>query len=499
VQGWYRPSDGIARGPTRESALSFSVKGPSNPTFAQELVHSSEYIKRKQLIMQPIAEFESRCQAQLLDDIRWLDQHHGVALASLVLCLAVLAWMAWAASRRMLEPCVHSRARQNLPDIPGDRPPKAPKPIYRRPASSITPPVTPPITSTPPPRDPHDAHSVSPVSVLGPFAMPSTRLVMGSAVLDSPRGSSAVSQEQWLKREEYLITAPLDTTHPAYAAVEALVAGARTVPPLSAALPFHTVRSVRLVEHKAESFFWGLHRSASENVTTNPREFQVPARTDAAGVSALAFLEQYIRSTSDQMRALGAAPKRNCPNSRIVLGWHGLPAHDVNSVLRHGLQQTGRTDQFFFGKGTYVALEPAYAALYTRRGTSPSYTLILYACSVTNVYPVTLEKDYMHPDYEVGESFGLSRFGLSGLGHSLRTRTSTSLSLEPKYDCHFVPVRYTGRAHPFDGITTGDRDLHYQAATEGDSDRPPTAHELVIGDRSRVTPIAIVEFDDGRV
>jgi hypothetical protein len=500
VQGWYRPSHGIARGPTRESALSFSVKGPSNPTFAQELVHSSEYIKRKQLIMQPIAEFESRCQAQLLDDIRWLDKHHGVALASLVLCLALLAWMAWAASRRMLEPCVHSRARQNLPEIPQERPLKAPKPIYRRIASSITPPITPPITSTPPPQDQRGAHTVSPVSLLGAVAIPPTGLVNGSAGSDLPRGSSpAFSQERWLKREEHLITEPLDATHPAYVAVEALVAAARREPPPSAAPRFHTVRSVRWIEHKAETFFWDLHRSASDSVSANPREFQVPVRTDAAGVSALAFLEQYIRATRDQMRALGVAPKRHSPNSRVVLGWHGLPADDVDSVLRHGLRQMGRTDQFFFGKGTYVALEPEYAAMYTRRGASPSYTLILYACSVTNVYPVTLEKDYVDPMNEAGESFGLSRFGLSGLGFSLRTSTSTSLSLEAKYDCHFAPVRYAGRVHPYDGITIGDRDLHYQAATEGDPVRPPTAHELVIGNQSRVTPIAIVEFDDGRV
>jgi hypothetical protein len=48
----YRYWTGSRRRPeVDESALTFSIEGPPNPTFAQQLMHSEEYIQRKQRIM----------------------------------------------------------------------------------------------------------------------------------------------------------------------------------------------------------------------------------------------------------------------------------------------------------------------------------------------------------------------------------------------------------------------------------------------------------------
>jgi hypothetical protein len=74
---------------------------------------------------------------------------------------------------------------------------------------------------------------------------------------------------------------------------------------------------------------------------------------------------------------------------------------------------------------------------------------------------------------------------------------TTSRPLEAKFDSHFVPVRDCGTYHPWDGTTETylKRDLDYQAATEHDSDPAlrPTAHELVLNNPLRCTPVALVE------
>jgi hypothetical protein len=112
----------------------------------------------------------------------------------------------------------------------------------------------------------------------------------------------------------------------------------------------------------------------------------------------------------------------------------------------------------------------------------------LYACSISQTYPITLEADYRMPtEDQPRDDCGFSRF-YDGKG---------GRPLEAKYDAHFVPVRDCGNpsCHPWDGETPTYRDLDYQAATEQHSNPAlrPTAHELVLSNPLRCTPVALVE------
>jgi hypothetical protein len=176
-----------------------------------------------------------------------------------------------------------------------------------------------------------------------------------------------------------------------------------------------------------------------------------------------------------------------------------------------GLRNLRTIDTGFFGSGSYLALEASYAMRYAQRSTTaaaPStstsaldanaagtggasrndaheYKVILFACSVSNVYPVTLDADYRDPSAETDPAtWGCSRFYDKG----------RSIALKAGYDAHVVPVRNTGARHPKDRRTTHPQGLNldFQAATSNDPLHPPTAHELVVADHHRCTPIAIV-------
>jgi hypothetical protein len=147
-------------------------------------------------------------------------------------------------------------------------------------------------------------------------------------------------------------------------------------------------------------------------------------------------------------------------------------------------------DDGFFGNGVYLAMEADYARRYTQAegvtNDQQPATLLLYACSISQTYPVTLEADYRLPTEDMGrDDCGFSRF-YDGKG---------GRPLEAKYDAHFVPVRDCGDLHPWDGTTRTGRDIDYQAATEEHSDPAlrPTAHELVLSNSLRCTPISLVE------
>jgi hypothetical protein len=129
------------------------------------------------------------------------------------------------------------------------------------------------------------------------------------------------------------------------------------------------------------------------------------------------------------------------------------------------------------------------------RGTSVEQhpvTLILYACSISQAYPVTLEAYYRPPTEDLGREYcGMSRF-YDGVA---------SRPLEAQYDAHSVPVRDCGCCHPWDGVTPMYRDLDYQAATEEHPNPAmrPTAHELVLSNSLRCTPIALKSQRDAAV
>jgi hypothetical protein len=176
--------------------------------------------------------------------------------------------------------------------------------------------------------------------------------------------------------------------------------------------------------------------------------------------------------------------------SRIVFAWHGTPENRLAAVCRDGLRVLRGRDGGFFGDGVYLAMEADYALRYAGvtlcdDRTQPT-TLILYACSISQVYPVTLEADYRPPEEDLGrDDCGYSRF-YDG---------AASKPLENKYDAHFIPVRDCATCHPWDGKTQTARDVDYQAATEQHPNPAlrPTAHELVLGNPLRCTAVALVE------
>jgi hypothetical protein len=87
------------------------------------------------------------------------------------------------------------------------------------------------------------------------------------------------------------------------------------------------------------------------------------------------------------------------------------------------------------------------------------YPVILFAVSVASAYVVTPGKnDYPadHPDHP--ELWGFSKF--------YSDDPSRSVALMPRYNAHFVPVKYCGRTHCVTGKSL-PRDTDYQAAVEG--------------------------------
>ncbi len=90
--------------------------------------------------------------------------------------------------------------------------------------------------------------------------------------------------------------------------------------------------------------------------------------------------------------------------------------------------------------------------------TSGEYPVILFAVSVASAYVVTPGRDYPADDPSQPQSWGFSKF--------YSADPSRSVALMPRYNAHFVPVKYCGRTH-----CVTDRplplDTDYQAAVEG--------------------------------
>ena len=78
--------------------------------------------------------------------------------------------------------------------------------------------------------------------------------------------------------------------------------------------------------------------------------------------------------------------------------------------------------------------------------------------SVASAYVVTPMKDYPAYDPSHPERSGFSNFYSADPNHSV--------ALMPKYNAHFVPVKYCGRIHCVTGKPL-PLDTDYQAAVEG--------------------------------
>ena len=89
---------------------------------------------------------------------------------------------------------------------------------------------------------------------------------------------------------------------------------------------------------------------------------------------------------------------------------------------------------------------------------SGEYPVILFAVSVACAYVVSPGKDYPADDASHPELWGFSSF--------YSANPNRSVALMPRYNAHFVPVKYCGRVHCVTGRPL-PLDTDYQAAVEG--------------------------------
>ncbi|CUG87284.1 Hypothetical protein, putative [Bodo saltans] len=169
--------------------------------------------------------------------------------------------------------------------------------------------------------------------------------------------------------------------------------------------------------------------------------------------------------------------------SLIVLGWHGTPIQHVEELCRDGPRSLRTTDSGYFGTGSYFALEALYASKYA--GESGEMALVLFAISVTQVKPITVENDYRDVEDP-------AKPGCHGFSKFCSGDAQLSIALARLCDAHFIPVKYYGKVHPRTGKPTL-HDVHYQAVDEHSG--LAEAHELVIHDHKRCVPLAIVYFN----
>jgi serine/threonine protein kinase/Leucine-rich repeat (LRR) protein len=305
------------------------------------------------------------------------------------------------------------------------------------------------------------------------------------AVSTPERPLPATSSLTWSRSQCYRVSSPLAADHDLFQRVASLL---HPDPSLSRCY----VRRVQLVQHDDRDVFWRIHRAEAASLKRSEYLRAIPPTT-AAAKAALEVLDTFTAKAAPHLQTLANAPTEggNGGLSRIVFSWFGTSANRLDPVCCDGLRALRVRDDGFFAAGVYLAMEADYARRYTQtedvtNDAQQPVTLILYACSISQTYPVTLEADYRPPTEDMGrDDCGYSRF-YDG---------TASRPLEAKYDAHFVPVRDCGLYHPWDGVTPVYRNLDYQAATEQHTNLAmrPTAHELVLSNPLRCTPVALVE------
>jgi serine/threonine protein kinase/Leucine-rich repeat (LRR) protein len=294
----------------------------------------------------------------------------------------------------------------------------------------------------------------------------------------------ATSSLTWSRSQRYRVSSPLAADHDLFHRVASLL---HRDPSLSRCC----VRRVQLVQHDDRDVFWRIHRAEAASLKRS-QHLRVSLPSSSAAKAASAVLDAFAEKAASHLQTLvhDAVCGGSDDLARVVFAWHGTPEDRLDAVCRDGLRILRGRDSGFFGDGAYFAMEADYARRYASATLSDDLrqptTLILYACSISQAYPVTLEADYRTPAQDISrDDCGCSRF-YDG---------TTSKPLETKYDAHFVPVRDCGTHHPWDGATQTHRNLDYQAATEEHPNfaMRPTAHELVLSNLLRCTPVALVE------
>ena len=103
---------------------------------------------------------------------------------------------------------------------------------------------------------------------------------------------------------------------------------------------------------------------------------------------------------------------------------------------------------------------------------SGEYPVILFAVRVACAYVVSPGRDYPADDPSQPARWGFSKF--------YSPDATDARALMPRYDAHFVPVKYSGRVHCVTGKPL-PLDTDYQAAVEGvDASEFAAARALVL-------------------
>ena len=269
--------------------------------------------------------------------------------------------------------------------------------------------------------------------------------------------------------------------------------------------PAHALPSgtIQLVDEAATSDFCAFVRARMRREAAGVSVSRI-CRVHVGGSRTATFLDLFMREASSRssnhmlrpanpadaafaagLHKLKSLFERTClgpsPPCNIVLAWHGTPAQYVQAVCRDGPRAFRTTDGGFFGAGSYFAMELEYATRYAMMqvlhaappmpvfnrsiltpvqapSASGEYPVILFAVSVASAYVVTPGTDYPADNPDHPELWGFSSFYSPDPTHSV--------ALMPKYNAHFVPVKYSGRVHCVTGKPL-PLDTDYQAALEG--------------------------------
>jgi hypothetical protein len=161
------------------------------------------------------------------------------------------------------------------------------------------------------------------------------------------------------------------------------------------------LHAVQAVTHSSDHYTG--FRDAMKR-TSNLRKEGLPVLNPA--VSKLTHSQLYVldalRSHFHE-RPPGTDPR----DANTFYSFHGCRWEFVRNMCHHGIVNARSKDPGFFGSGFYTTLNIEYAARYARGEFDPSgaeretrdgcYPVIMFACFVSVVYPVTPEVDYGTP------------------------------------------------------------------------------------------------------
>jgi hypothetical protein len=274
-------------------------------------------------------------------------------------------------------------------------------------------------------------------------------------------------------------------------------------PSLSAPLHSLPSGSIQLIDEPAASDFCSFVRARVRREDAGVSISRI-SRVLLGGARMATYMDLFMREMSSRssnpmlrpanhsdvaciagLNKLKSLFERTClvasPPCNIVFAWHGTPVQHVEAVCRDGPRAFRTTDGGFFGAGSYFAAELEYATRYAMMqvcaravlsaaaarlclilnqapSASGEYTVILFAVSVACAYVVSPGRDYPADDPSQPQRWGFSKF--------YSDDPSRSVALMPRYNAHFVPVKYCGRMHCVTGKPL-PLDTGYQAAVEG--------------------------------